>query len=84
MLRRMAVVRTDVSEGRFHSYVLFHGALRRLLITSNIVPSLQILFALIMEAINSSETLVLAKGTRRNIPEDGILHANFQPDIMQQ
>jgi hypothetical protein len=27
-----------------------------------------------MEAIRSSETLIITRTTRRNIPEDGILH----------
>jgi hypothetical protein len=30
-----------------------------------------------MEAIHSSETTILTRGTRRNIPDDGILHLRF-------
>jgi hypothetical protein len=34
-----------------------------------------------MEAIRSSETLVLKRATRRYIPEDGILHSNFREEL---
>jgi hypothetical protein len=40
------------------------------------VPSSPILVALIMKAINSSQTSVLRRATRRNISVDGILHSH--------
>jgi hypothetical protein len=43
-------------------------------VTANVVPSLPILVTLIMEAIRSLEMSVLTRVTRRNIPEDGVLH----------
>jgi hypothetical protein len=55
------VVKTDVSEERIASNVW-----------NDVVPSSPILFTLMMEATLSSETSVLTRATRRNIPEDVI------------
>jgi hypothetical protein len=66
LLGRVALVRTDV--------LVFLRRLHRLLVTVDVVPSSPILFTKIMKAISSSETSILKRGTRRNNPEDGILH----------
>jgi hypothetical protein len=84
LLRRVALVRTDVSEEpgasfirvtKIGEYQVFLRSVRRLLVAACVVPSSP-MFVTLMEAPGSSETSVLTRATRRNNLEDTILHSH--------
>jgi hypothetical protein len=80
MSRRVALVRTDVSEEPISSFIRV-TSVRRLLVAASVVPSSPILVTLMKDAPDFPETSVLTRATLRNIPEDPILHSHRRENL---
>jgi hypothetical protein len=68
--------------GELGTTLVFLRSARWLLVAVNVVPGLPILVTPMMEALRFFEMSAPTRATRRNIPEDGILHSHRRENLI--
>jgi hypothetical protein len=81
VLRLLVTVKVDPNTPILSIQLVFLRSVLQLPVITNVCSSSPILVTVMMEAISSSETLVLTRAARRNIPEDGILHSHRSDNL---
>jgi hypothetical protein len=69
--------RRKLRRNTWYFYLVLLRSVCLLLVTASVVPSSPIRVTLMKEALSSSETSVLTRAIRRNIPKYSILHGFF-------